>query len=89
MREVSFFKQIVPTMCFSKKMPMLFQLFFPSTAQLDELIAQQKNAPLSYPRTHEKLKGYDYDDNCAFFQTKRLKLSKIMVNDCTFALEKR
>jgi uncharacterized protein (UPF0548 family) len=53
-------------MCFSKKMPMLFQLFFPSTAQLDELIAQQKNAPLSYPRTHEKLKGYDYDDNCVY-----------------------
>jgi uncharacterized protein (UPF0548 family) len=47
-------------------MYMLFQLSFPNAAQLDDLIAQQKNAPLSYPRTHEKLNGYDYDDNCIF-----------------------
>jgi uncharacterized protein (UPF0548 family) len=47
-------------------MSMLFEISFPSAAQLDALIAQQKNAPLSYPRTNEKLKGYDYDDNRAY-----------------------
>ncbi len=52
--------------CFVQKMVMLFQFSFPSVAQLEHLIAQQKNEPLSYPRTNEKLKGYDYDDNCTY-----------------------
>jgi hypothetical protein len=43
---------------------MLFQFSFPTVSQLDALITQQQNAPFSYPRTNEKLKGYDYDDNC-------------------------
>jgi len=42
---------------------MIFQLNFPDPGQLDRLIAAQKGKPFSYPKSTERLKGFDYDDN--------------------------
>ena len=42
---------------------MLFQLNFPSQYQLDALIIEQKGKPLSYPKSDQTLKGFNYDHN--------------------------
>lgn len=42
---------------------MIFQIKSPSPAQLDALIVEQQNAPLTYPKNAQVLSAYDYDDN--------------------------
>jgi uncharacterized protein (UPF0548 family) len=48
-------------------MSRLFQFSFPTTAQLDVLIAHQKEQPTTYNRLN--LKGFDHDDNCVYLGT--------------------